>query len=163
MKRVYAGELSRADVGREVRLQGWVHRRRDLGGLIFLQIRDRSGVVQVVVRPDEQPQVASAVEDVRLEWVVEIDGEVSTREPEAVNPEMPTGEIEVVAVRAEILARSSPLPFAIEAKAEASEETKLRYRFLDLRRPELQQNLILRHRVTMETLRYFDEQGFLHL
>jgi len=163
LKRAYSGELTCADVGRKVRLQGWVHRRRDLGGLIFLQIRDRSGVVQVVVRPDEQPLVATTVEDARLEWVLEIDGEVAARSPEAVNPEMSTGEVEVIAFQAEVLARSRPLPFAIEAKADASEETKLRYRFLDLRRPELQENLILRHRVTMETLRYFDEHGFLHL
>ncbi len=163
MKRQNAGELRRNDVGREVKLQGWVYRRRDLGGLIFLQIRDRSGVVQVVVRPDEAPEVAEVVETVRLEWVVEIEGVVRDRAPDAINRDMETGEVEVVASRAVILARSAPLPFALEGKAEATEETKLRYRFLDLRRNELQRNLMLRHRVTLEILKHFDENGFIHI
>ena len=163
MTRDYAGSLRREDNGRSVRLQGWIYRRRDLGGLIFLQIRDRSGVVQVVVRPEDSPDVAASIEDVRLEWVVEVEGLVQLRSEDAVNPEMETGEIEVLASRAQILARSEPLPFAVDGKAEATEETKLRYRFLDLRRRELQQNLILRHRVTMEILKHFDELGFVHI
>ena len=163
MKRQNAGELRGGDVGREVRLQGWVFRRRDLGGLIFLQIRDRSGVVQVVVRPEDVPEVAKVIETVRLEWVVEVDGVVEDRATDAINPNMETGEVEIVAKRAVILARSEPLPFALEGKAEATEETKLRYRYLDLRRSELQQNLLLRHRVTMEILNYFDECGFIHI
>lgn len=163
MKRERAGEVRREDVGRKVLVKGWVHRRRDLGGLIFLQIRDRSGVVQVVVRPEEKPEVAAVIETVRLEWVVEVEGVVEARAAEAVNPAMDTGEVEVVAHRAEILARSKPLPFALEGEAEATEETKLRYRFLDLRRGELQRNLLLRHRVTMETLKHFDEHGFVQV
>ena len=163
MKRERAGNLRSADVGRTVLVQGWVHRRRDLGGLTFLQVRDRSGLVQVVVRPEEEPAVAAVVETARLEWVVEIEGVVEARAAEAVNPEMKTGEIEIVARRAEILARSKPLPFALDGEVEATEETKLRYRFLDLRRHELQRNLMLRHRVTMETLKHFDENGFIQI
>jgi aspartyl-tRNA synthetase len=161
--RDFAGNLRREDKGRQVRLQGWIHRRRDLGGLIFLQVRDRTGVVQVVVHPEESPEVAASIDSVRLEWVVEIEGLVELRSEDAINPDMKTGEIEVLASRAQILARAEPLPFAVDGQTEATEETKLRYRFLDLRRRELQQNLILRHRVTMEILKHFDELGFVHI
>ena len=163
MKRRGAGSLSRQDVGQRVRLQGWIHRRRDLGGLIFLQVRDRSGIVQVVVRPEEESEVAIVLDPVRLEWVAEIEGLVTERSADAVNPDMETGAIEVVADRATVLARAEPLPFAVEGQAEATEETRLRYRYLDLRRRELQDNLLLRHRVTLELLRYFDEHGFVHI
>ncbi len=163
MRRDYAGALRREDNGRTVLLQGWIHRRRDLGGLIFLQVRDRSGVVQVVVHPEESPDVAASIESARLEWVVEIEGLVQLRSADAINPEMDTGEVEVLASSARILARSDPLPFSVDGAADATEETKLRYRFLDLRRDELQKNLILRHRVTLEILKHFDELGFVHV
>ena len=163
MKRRGAGTVGRDSIGERVRLQGWVHRRRDLGGVIFLQLRDRSGVVQVVVRPDEHPEVATTLEAVRLEWVIEIEGEVVPRSAATVNPEMATGEVEVIAGLALVHARSEPLPFAVEGKGEATEETRLRYRYLDLRRQELQRNILLRHRVTMEILEHFDEHGFVHV
>jgi aspartyl-tRNA synthetase len=163
MERRGAGTLSREDVGERVKLQAWVHRRRDLGGLIFLQLRDRTGIVQVVVRPEEAAEVAAALEPVRLEWVTEVEGVVQARAADAVNPEMATGDIEVVVDRAEILARAEPLPFAIDGQADATEETRLRYRFLDLRRADLQRNLMLRHKVTLEIQKFFDEQGFLHI
>ena len=163
MNRRGAGSLSRQDVGERVQLEAWVHRRRDLGGLIFLQLRDRSGIVQVVVRPEEVPEVASILDSVRLEWVVEVQGLVTERSADAVNLEMPTGEVEVVADQAVVLARAEPLPFAVDGQAEATEETRLRYRYLDLRRSELQRNLKLRHQVTMEVLKHFDEHGFIHV
>ena len=163
MNRRGAGSLSRQDVGERVQLEAWVHRRRDLGGLIFLQLRDRSGIVQVVVRPEEVPEVASILDSVRLEWVVEVQGLVTERSADAVNLEMPTGEVEVVADQAVVLARAEPLPFAVDGQAEATEETRLRYRYLDLRRSELQRNLKLRHQVTMEILKHFDEHGFIHV
>jgi len=163
MNRRGAGSLGRQEVGQRVELAGWVHRRRDLGGLIFLQLRDRSGIVQIVVRPDETPEVAAVLDAVRLEWVVEVQGLVAQRATDAINPEMATGEVEVVADRAVILARAEPLPFAVDGQAEATEETRLRYRYLDLRRSELQRNLILRHQVTLEIQKYFDEQGFIHV
>ncbi|MGB7491915.1 MAG: OB-fold nucleic acid binding domain-containing protein, partial [Thermoanaerobaculia bacterium] len=144
MKRRGAGTISAGEVGDRVRLQAWVRRRRDLGGLIFLQLRDYSGVVQVVVRPDEHPGVAASLDAVRLEWVVDVEGVVERRSQENINPEMATGEIEVILDRAEILSRSAPLPFAVEGEVDATEETRLRYRFLDLRRSELQANLRLR-------------------
>jgi aspartyl-tRNA synthetase len=155
-----AGTIGTADIGARVRLQAWVQRRRDHGGVIFLNLRDRSGVVQMVVKPDEEPEVAAALAPVRAEWVVEVSGDVVARTPENVNPEMATGAFEVIARRAEVLARSEPLPFALDGKAEATEETRLRYRYLDLRRPELQRNLLLRDRVALEVRNYFHEQGF---
>ena len=163
MNRTEAGSLRAADAGRRVKLQAWVARRRDMGGLMFFDLRDRSGIAQVVVRPDERPEVAAALEPVRNEWVVEVEGEVVARE--SPNPELPTGEVEVAADRAEVLARSAPLPFAIapggaEGEEAATEETRLRYRYLDLRRQELQRNLMLRDRVTLEIRQYFHERGF---
>jgi aspartyl-tRNA synthetase len=159
MKRHAAGTLGRADLGERVLLKGWVHRRRDLGGLVFIDLRDRSGIVQVVVRPEEHPEVTAIIEPVRNEWVLEIEGVVAERAAGNVNPEMATGEIEVNAERAEVLARSEPLPL----ESDAAEETRLRYRYLDLRRPELLHNLILRHRVTLQILEHFDEHGFVHV
>jgi len=161
MKRRGAGTVTVEDVGSRVRLQAWVQRRRDLGGLLFLDLRDRSGVVQVVARPEERPEVAQALAPVRSEWVVEIEGTVARREPGQINRDLATGEVEVVAERVQVLSRSEPPPFAIDGKGDAAEETRLRYRFLDLRRPELQKNFLLRDRVTHEVRNYFHEQGFL--
>lgn len=163
MKRCPAGTLSSADIGSRVKLEAWIHRRRDLGGVVFLNLRDRSGVVQVTVRPDEQPQAAAAVESARIEWVVRVVGKVVARDRGAINPDMATGEIEVLAEQVEILSPAAPLPLSVEGPVDSSEETRLRYRYLDLRRPDLQRNLKLRHRVTMEILNYFDEQGFIHV
>ncbi len=156
-----AGTINRDDVGKQVRLQAWVQRRRDHGGVLFLTLRDRSGIVQVVVSPEHRPEVAEALAPVRSEWVVEIVGEVAPRTPENVNKDMPTGEIEILGRSAKVLSRSEPLPFVLDGKAEVAEETKLRYRYLDLRRPELQKNFILRDRVTHEVRTYFHEHGFL--
>src|SRR5436309_22470 len=142
-----AGTLRRADVGRRVLLKAWVQRRRDHGGVVFLSLRDRSGVAQAVFHPEDVPAVAAALAPVRNEWVVEVEGEVVPRSPENVNRDMPTGEVEVAVDRAAVLARSEPLPFPLDGKAEVAEETRLRYRYLDLRRGELQRNLLLRDRV----------------
>jgi aspartyl-tRNA synthetase len=160
MKRVGAGTLRAADAGREVLVSGWVARRRDMGSLIFLNLRDRSGNVQVVIHPDEHPEVARALSAVRLEWVIEVRGDVSARAAEAVNPEMETGEVEIVAWSGSILSRAEPLPLAVEGELDATEETRLRYRYLDLRRAPLQRNLRLRHDVTLEIRNYFAEHGF---
>jgi aspartyl-tRNA synthetase len=160
LKRRGAGTITAADVGSRVLLKAWVQRRRDHGAVIFLNLRDRSGVVQVVVTPEFQPEAAEVLGPVRNEWVVEVEGEVVRRSPENVNKDMPTGEVEVLARRAAVLARSEPLPFTLDGKAETSEETRLRYRYLDLRRPELQRNFLLRDQVTLEIRKYFNEQGF---
>ena len=161
LKRRGAGTLRREDVGSRVRLQAWVHRRRDHGGLVFLDLRDRSGLAQVVVHPGDHSEVAGALEPVRAEWVIEVEGEVVPREAGKVNPQLPTGEIEVVVHRAAVLSRSEPLPFQLDGKTDVSEEMRLRYRYLDLRRPELQKNFLLRDRVTLEIRNYFHEHGFI--
>ena len=159
MKRTGAGTLRVENVGERVKLAGWVARRRDLGGILFLDLRDRSGIAQVVVRPDEQPDLVRALEPVRQEWVVELEGTVERRS--APNAEMPTGEVEVIADAGSVLARAEPLPFAIDGKAaDATEETRLRYRYLDLRQSALQKNIALRHEVTHAVRTYFHEQGF---
>jgi aspartyl-tRNA synthetase len=160
MKRRGAGTITTEDVGSRVKLQAWVQRRRDHGGLVFLDLRDRSGVVQVVLRPDERPDAAQALAAVRNEWVVEVEGEVVRRGPEHVNRDLPTGEVEVVADRAAVLSRSEPPPFPLDGKTDAAEEIRLQYRYLDLRRPELQKNFLLRDRVALAVRNFFHERGF---
>ncbi|HEY0558422.1 MAG TPA: aspartate--tRNA ligase [Thermoanaerobaculia bacterium] len=161
MKRRGAGTIAIGDVGSRVRLQAWVQRRRDLGGLLFLDLRDRSGVVQVVLRPDDHPEVGEMLTQVRSEWVVEVEGTVLRREPGQINRDLPTGEIEVAAESALVLSRSETPPFPLDGKIEAAEDLRLRYRYLDLRRPDLQKNFVLRDRVTHEIRNYFHERGFL--
>jgi aspartyl-tRNA synthetase len=163
MKRSWAGTLDASRVGDRVVVKGWVQRRRDHGGVVFLNLRDRSGVVQLVAHGGERPGVDEAIGPVRVEWVVEAEGTVAARAPEAVNREMATGEVEVVLERLVVLARSEPPPVSPESKVEASEETRLRYRYLDLRSPRLQRNLMLRHEVTLEIQKYLSAQGFVHL
>ena len=163
MKRTEAGTLTTEQVGEQAKIQGWVHRRRDHGGVIFLDVRDRSGVVQVVVHPETTPEAASALQPARLEWVVEVEGEVAPRDPDKVNPKMATGEIEVQVRSGSVLARSEPMPFSVEGTPDASEETRLKYRFLDLRRSGLQRNLTMRSDFTIEALGYFREHGFVNV
>ena len=163
MKRTQAGTLTTEQVGRQTKVQGWVHRRRDHGGVIFLDVRDRSGVVQAVVHPETTPDAAAALQPARLEWVVEVEGEVVRRDPDKVNPKMATGEIEVRVETGRVLGRSEPMPFGVEGAQDASEETRLKYRFLDLRRAGLQRNLRMRSDFTIESLAYFREQGFVNI
>ncbi len=161
MQRQYAGTLSESQVGQRVLIKAWVHRRRDLGGLMFLDLRDRSGLVQAVVRPDSQPQAHATLDPVRPEWVVEIEGAVARRE--RANPNLPTGQIEVEVDRAVVLAASETPPFVLESYAEASEELRLRHRYLDLRRPELTRNFLLRDRVVQASRRFLGEHDFVEL
>ncbi len=160
MKRRGAGTISKADLGAQVMLRAWVHRRRDHGGLVFLDLRDRTGIVQVVVRPESRPELGEALAPVRAEWVLEVRGQVVERDAHNVNPNLPTGEIEVEAESGAVLARSEPPPFALDGKTDSAEDTRLRYRYLDLRRPELAANMMLRDQVTLEVRNYFHQQGF---
>jgi len=161
MKRQPVGELSDQDIGRRVLLRAWVHRRRDLGGLLFLDLRDRSGLAQAVIYPEDQPEAHAALSGVRSEWVVEVEGEVLARENP--NPHIPTGAVEVRVDRAEVLAESETPPIGVDEPGEVSEENRLRYRYLDLRRPELMKNFLLRDRVALEARSYFHEHGFIDL
>ena len=157
------GALREQHVGETVTLMGWVHGRRNLGGLVFLALRDREGICQVVARPELSEAVHAAAERVRAEFVLVVVGEVARRTPENVNPRMATGAVEVVAREIRVLSEAQTPPFVIEDETTALEDTRLRYRYLDLRRPRLQRNLRLRHQVTMEVRRHLDEQGFLEI
>ncbi len=150
------GRLRIADEGREVVLAGWVHRVRDLGGITFVDLRDQSGLVQLVFR--DVPEA----HDLSLEDVIRVKGRVRRRE--SPNPKLPTGEIEVVVDELEVLSRSRPLPFPVDTdEPRASEETRLRYRFLDLRRERMQRNLRLRHKVSLLIRNFLDSQGFIEV
>ncbi|HSC29360.1 MAG TPA: aspartate--tRNA ligase, partial [Vicinamibacterales bacterium] len=155
------GALTAADVGRDVVLLGWVHRIRDLGALVFIDVRDRYGVTQIVAR-DSEPLVASA-RRLRAEHVVAVVGRVERRSAETVNPKMKTGEIEIAARDIRLLNDAKTPPFPIADETPVSEDTRLKYRYLDLRRSRMQHNIALRHRATMEIRKYFDEQGFLEI
>jgi aspartyl-tRNA synthetase len=157
------GELRKSDVGQAVRLHGWVHRRRDLGGLIFVDLRDRYGKTQLVVYPEESPDLAARAHELHAEWVVEAHGEVQARPQGMINRDLPTGEIEVKLTSLQVLNRSLPLPFQLDEASKATEELRLKYRYLDLRRPEMQQTLLLRHRIANVVREHFTEEGFVEI
>jgi aspartyl-tRNA synthetase len=155
------GALTIADDGRDVVLLGWVHRLRDLGSLAFIDIRDRHGITQVVAR--DSPALVEAVQQLRPENVVAVIGRVERRSPESVNPKLQTGEIEILLHEVRLLNDAKTPPFPIADEGPVSEDTRLKYRYLDLRRSRMQNNMILRHRVTMEVRKYFDANGFLEI
>ena len=159
----YCGDLNKKDVNREVTLMGWVQRRRDLGGLIFIELRDRQGIVQVVFNPESNSEAHAKAQSLRNEFVVVVQGTVVLRPEGTANPKLRTGEIEIFAKELKILNVAKTPPFPIEDEAEIAEETRLKYRYLDLRRPGLQRNLILRHQVAKEVRNYFDRLGFLEV
>ncbi len=154
------GQLRREHVGQTVLLQGWVHRVRDLGGVTFFDVRDRHGLTQVVVRAGADGATPAKL---RPEVVVAVHGQVEARDASAINSKIFTGDIEVVATGVEILNEAKTPPFPINEDVVVLEETRLRYRYLDLRRPALQHNLILRHKVAIAARRYFDDEGFLEI
>ena len=160
---VTCGELRATDAGQTVLLRGWVHRRRDHGGLIFLDIRDRWGLTQVVCNPAENAEVTRAAEDLRNEYVVAVVGIVGLRPDGMANPNMATGAIEVRASGLTVLNPAKPLPFEVAAAVEPDETTRLKYRYLDLRRPRMQRNLEVRHRVIKFIRDYLDARGFLEI
>ncbi len=155
-ERPFCGALRAADIGRRVELVGWVRRRRDLGGLIFVDLRDREGWVQVLFRDALKERAV----ELSSEDVIRVVGEVAPRAPDVVNPDMATGEVEVIAESLELLTAAETPPFVVEDKAQVSEELRLRYRYLDLRRPEMTRAMLLRDTVTFEVRRYFHEMAF---
>jgi aspartyl-tRNA synthetase len=157
----YCGALRASDADKEVVLMGWVQRRRDLGQLIFIDLRDRAGIAQIVFNNELHPEAHAKAEELRSEFVVAVEGRVVRRQKS--NPEIPTGEVEVVATRLHILNNAKTPPFQVEDDANASEETRLRYRYLDLRRPRPHRNLELRHRVILEMRKTMDELGFFEI
>ncbi len=159
----HAGELRKEHAGREVTLSGWVQTRRDLGGVIFIDLRDRSGIVQLVFRTDINEQTLQIAERLRSEFVIRAKGNVVLRDPEAVNPKIDTGEIEVLVDELTIFNAAKTPPFPIEDDIEVDEAVRLRYRYLDLRRPAMQKTLMLRHKVMKAVRDYLDHEGFLEI
>ena len=158
------GELRAGHAGQTVTLAGWVHRRRDHGGVTFLDLRDRFGLVQVVANPDLPKETLDLVSDVRFEWVLQVTGLVQKRPAGMVNPKMETGEIEVIARQVKVLNPAKPLPFMVSKEDEPIDEnTRLKYRYLDLRREKMRRNLELRHRVVKFIRDYLDKRGFLEI
>ncbi|HEV2195365.1 MAG TPA: aspartate--tRNA ligase [Candidatus Acidoferrum sp.] len=157
----YCGELRAKDDGRDAVVMGWVHRRRDLGNLLFLDVRDRTGLVQVVFNKETQPVAHAKAEQARSEFVVAVEGKVVKRQK--ANPELASGEIELVATKLHILNNAKTPPFAIEDEINAEEVTRLRYRYLDLRRPKPHRNLALRHKIVLEMRKVMDELGFIEV
>jgi aspartyl-tRNA synthetase len=162
LKRTHlCGALRASDADRDVVLMGWVHRRRDLGQLIFIDLRDRAGIAQIVFHKEQRPEVHAKAEQLRSEYVVAVEGRVLRRQK--ANPAIPTGEVEVLATCLHILNHSKTPPFPIEDEVTASEETRLRYRYLDLRRPRPHRNIELRHHVIFEIRKALDELGFFEI
>ncbi len=156
------GELRSTHVGADATLLGWVHRVRDLGGVLFVDVRDRAGVTQIVFDKDDEALITKA-KRLRSEFVVGVVGKVRRRAPETVNPKLPTGEVEIVVKQLAVLNEAKTPPFPVADDTPVSEDVRLKYRYLDLRRPRLQNNIIMRHRLTTVIRRYFDENGFLEI
>lgn len=161
----YCGELRASDIGKEVVLKGWVHHRRDHGGLIFIDLRDRTGIAQVMLDPErmDDQKLFKAAHSLRGEFVLALKGEVIPRIEGTVNPKMLTGEIEVKIEEFEVLNKSKPVPFKMDEHARVTEEIRLKYRFLDLRRPNMQKNMMLRSRTLRAVHQYFCDQSFLEI
>jgi len=156
----YCGLLRDLHVGQTVTLMGWAATRRDLGGVVFIDLRDREGLCQIVARPEVSGEAHAKADRVRSEYVLAVVGEVVLRSADTVNPKLPTGAVEVLAREIRILSEARTPPFPIEDEINTAEDIRLRYRYLDLRRPRMQRNIQLRHRIAMEIRRHLDEQGF---
>jgi aspartyl-tRNA synthetase len=156
-------DLSIADVGQKVVVMGWAQKRRDLGGVIFVDLRDRTGILQVVFNTAVNTEIFEKAESIRSEYVLAVVGEVVKRSPETINTKLATGEIEVMASELRILSKAETPPMQIEEDSDVNETTRLKYRYIDLRRPDMQRNLILRHRVAKIARDYYDENGFLEV
>ena len=160
---VTCGELRATDVGKTVVLNGWVDVRRDFGNLIFVDMRDRYGKVQVIFSPDRDRGVHDVAARLKGETVVAVKGVVRKRDADTINKKIPTGEVEVEAVEVEILNEAKTPPFTIDDRLAVSEDVRLQYRYLDLRRPGMQRNIIVRHKIVQVIREYMDGQGFLDI
>src|SRR5436190_977272 len=159
----HCGQLRKSDIGSMATLAGWVHVRRDLGGVIFIDLRDREGLTQVVFRPEENAELTKQAHQLGYEDVIQVEGKVAARAPGMANPRMPTGDIEIVPNKLVILNRADVLPFPVIDGEPANEDLRMSYRYVDLRRPQMSRNLRLRHRVTKAARDFLDEQGFVEI
>jgi len=157
------GQLRKSDIGATAKLAGWVHVRRDLGGVIFIDLRDREGLTQVVFRPEENPELTKQAHQLGYEDVIQVEGKVAARAPGMANPRMPTGDIEIVPEKLVVLNRADVLPFPVADGEPANEDLRMSYRYVDLRRPQMSRNLRLRHRVTKAVRDFLDENGFVEI
>lgn len=162
-ERLMAGRLNEKNIGEKVLLKGWVQKRRDLGGLIFIDLRDKSGLIQVVFNPDHSKKALETAENIRSEYVIEINGTVVARDEATINPSMKTGKIEVNASSAQILNKAKTPPFTIQDETDVSEDVRLKYRYLDLRRNSLQETFRLRHQTTQSIRNYLNDNDFLEM
>ncbi|MDL4841441.1 aspartate--tRNA ligase [Aquibacillus rhizosphaerae] len=163
IERHLAGKLRKENVGEKISLKGWVQKRRDLGGLIFIDLRDRSGIVQVVFNPEVSEQALQVADKVRSEFVIEVSGEVVNRDQSTINPKVATGEIEVVVKEISILNHAKNPPFQIQDESDVAEDLRLKYRYLDLRRESMQQTFKLRHRTTQVIRNFLNEEEYLDM
>src|SRR6476619_5898649 len=164
LKRTHmCGDLRASDTGQTVLLMGWAHRRRDHGAVIFIDMRDRSGHTQAIFHEGVDPAVHRRAEEVRAEYVIAVQGTVSLRSKETINPNMPTGEVEVVANKIWILNESKTPPFPMEEHVDVSEDARLKYRYVDLRRPQMQRNIILRSKIAFAVRQQLTSLGFLEI
>lgn len=164
MKRTtYAGSVDESYLGKEVVLKGWVQKRRDLGNLIFIDLRDRKGIVQLVFSQEFDADALASADTLRSEYVIEAVGKVVPRADGAVNPDMKTGKIEVEVHQVNILNKAKTPPFYIQDDINASDDLRLKYRYLDLRRPEMQRGLLIRNRITQAVHRYLDSNEFVDI
>src|SRR6185312_7508090 len=154
------GDLRAADAGSKALLMGWVHRRRDLGGVIFVHLRDRDGITQLVFDESVNPESHKRVQEVGSEFVIAVEGEVRLRDPQTVNPAIATGEVEVAAGKIWILNESRTPPFPLEENVDVKEDVRLKYRYVDLRRPHMQRNIIMRAKIAFAVRQALYEQGF---
>lgn len=159
----YCGEVTEQAIGEKVSLKGWVQRRRDLGGLIFIDLRDRTGIVQIVFNPEESKEALEIAETVRSEYVLHVEGTVVARDEATINNNITTGKIEIKATDVKIINEAKTPPFMIEDRTEVSEDLRLKYRYLDLRRPAMFETFKMRHNVTKSIREYLDGEGFLDI
>ncbi len=159
----FCGEVTEKSIGEKVTLKGWVQKRRDLGGLIFIDLRDRTGLVQVVFNPETSPEALAAAEKIRNEYVLSVEGKIVAREPGTINENLPTGKIEVSAEAVTIINEAKTPPFVIADQTDVSEDVRLKYRYLDFRRPVMFETFKMRHQVTKSIRDYLDSEGFLDI
>ena len=160
-KSAYNGILTKDDIGKEVKLAGWVLRRRDHGGVIFVDLRDRTGFVQIVFNPEISKEAHNDAQDLRSEYVISVEGKIRARSPEMINPKIPTGEIEVMVEKMELLNTSETPPFLLEDDIDTGEDIRLKYRYLDLRRPTVFNNLYKRFQITNAFRKHLSDNGFI--
>mgnify|MGYP001791703496 CR=1 FL=1 len=159
----YCGEVSELDVGSTVTLKGWVQIRRDLGGLIFIDLRDRTGIIQTLFNPDISKEALEVAEGIRSEYVISITGKVIARQESQKKPNLKTGSIEIQVENAEVINKAKTPAFAIEDETDVSEEVRLKYRYLDLRRPKLANIFKMRSDITKTVRNFLDDEGFLEV